>query len=134
MNKRLGIIAGKGKFSHYVLQEAEKLGYECVVAEIGEEKDSRSWGDNITVERFEVSRLLAIIDYLKQHKIKEVVFTGKIDPGIALKKPKLGLKVISLLSGLKDRKASTILNLAIDYLSRQGIEVVDPSNILGMVF
>lgn len=134
MKKRLGIITGKGKFSHYVFQEAEKLGYECVVAEIGDEKDSMSWDPAVTVERFEISRLLAIIDFLKQHNIAEVIFAGKIDPGVALKKPKLGIKVIGLLSGLKDRKASTILNLAIEYLSRQGIEVLDPSLILGRTF
>lgn len=134
MKKRLGIITGKGKFSHYILQEAEKLGYECFVAEIGDEQDAMLWEPTVTVERFEISRLLGIIDYLKQNNIKEVVFSGKIDPGVALKKPKLGMKVMGLLSGLKDRKASTILNLAIAYLARQGIEVLDPSRILSRTF
>ena len=133
MGNRLGIIAGSGETPLFFFHEAEKRGYSCAVAGIrGEAADFLS-GSIQPVRMFNITQIGDIVEYFKQQNIHEVIFAGKIEHRkMYSQKEALG-RMNELFTFLKDKSASSLTLLAIEFLSKQGIAVKDPSEFLSSV-
>jgi DUF1009 family protein len=130
MGNRLGIIAGSGETPHFIFHKAEEMGYTCFVAGIrGEAADSLS--RSIQPFRwFDIVQIEDVINYFKQENIHEVVFAGKIDHRKIYSGQNSINALIDLIHPLRDLSPSSLIFLAIEFLSMQGITVKDPTEFL----
>lgn len=134
MEQRLGIIAGSGDFALFVQEEAQKRGYSCVVAAIKGLADTTIQDKVGIIEWFDMTSVFGLISFFKKNGVKKTVFAGKIDNRIIYKKSKLGQFTLSLISGGKDKSPTSLIKIAIDFLAKQGIEVIDPTEFISSAF
>lgn len=134
MGKKLGIIAGSGEVPHLVFKEVEKLGHFSLVAGIeGDAEDSLA--DSIeTFKWFTVNQIEDIINYFTQEDIHEVLFAGKIDHRRIYQEQGLNAVLFDILSQKEDKSPTSLISLAIDYLSKRGLTVLDPTRFLSSLF
>ena len=134
MGKRLGIIAGSGEVPFFIFKEVEKLGYFSLVAGIaGDAEDSLA--DSIEkFQLFAVNQIEDIIKYFKQEDIHEVLFAGKIDHRRIYEEQGFNALVFDILSQSEDKSPTSLISLAIEYLSKKGITVLDPTKFLSSLF
>ena len=134
MGKRLGIIAGSGEVPFFIFKEVEKLGYFSLVAGIeGDAEDSLA--DSVeNFQWFTISQIEDIIKYFKQEDIHEILFAGKIDHRRIYKEQGFNALVFDILSQSEDKSPTSLICLAIEYLSKRGITVLDPTKFLSSLF
>ena len=134
MGKRLGIIAGSGEVPFFIFKEVEKLGYFSLVAGIeGDAQDSLA--DSVeNFQWFTISQIEDIIKYFKQEDIHEILFAGKIDHRRIYKEQGFNALVFDILSQSEDKSPTSLICLAIEYLSKRGIAVLDPTKFLSSLF
>ncbi len=134
MRKRLGIIAGSGEVPFFIFKEVEKLGYFSQVAGIDGDAEA-SLEDSIEkFQWFKISQVEDIIKYFKQENIHEVLFAGKIDHRRIYKDQGLSAVLFNILTNSKDKSPTSLINLAIEYLSKRGLTVLDPTQFLSSLF
>ncbi len=134
MGKRLGIIAGSGEAPFFICKEVQKLGYFSLVA--GIEGDAEASLAN-SIEKFQwfaISQVEDLIKYFKRQDIHEVLFAGKIDHRRIYKEHGFSPVLFDILSQGKDKSPTSLIRLAIDYLSKKGITVLDPTQFLSSLF
>ncbi len=134
MGKRLGIIAGSGEVPSFIFKEVQKKGYFSLVAGIeGDAEDSLA--DSIEkFQWFKMGQVEDIIKYFKQEDIHEVLFAGKIDHRRIYKEQGFNVLLFDILSQAEDKSPTSLISLAIDYLSKRGITVLDPTQFLSSLF
>jgi DUF1009 family protein len=125
MEKRLGLIAGSGESPLQICREAQTLGYTCVVAAIQAAADPLIEADVNDIAWFQATQPGAIVSFFKSLRVEEAVFAGKIDPRLIFRDAAISALVDGLLQKEQDRKAETLIQLAIDYFDSQGIRIVD---------
>ncbi|MBN2244477.1 MAG: UDP-2,3-diacylglucosamine diphosphatase LpxI [Candidatus Aminicenantes bacterium] len=134
MAKRIGMIAGSGDIPKHILFEAEKQGYECIAAAIRGEHDGFLIGRIKRLEWFEIDKIREIASFFKENKIKEVFFAGKIEVRVLFTQRKFGKLALDLLMQGKDWSPTSLIQTAIDYFAKQGIEIIDPTPFLSACF
>ena len=123
MGKRLGIIAGDGKFPVLLAEEINKNGYiSVIVAHTGltpqyieKTADKTFW--------IKVGQLSKLIEIFKSEGITEAIMAGGISKRFMFSDIKPDLRALSLLIRLKDRKDDTILRAIAEELEKEGITV-----------
>jgi len=123
MGKRLGIIAGDGKFPVLLAEEINKNGYiSVIVAHTGltpqyieKTADKTFW--------IKVGQLSKLIEIFKSEGITEAIMAGGISKRFMFSDMKPDLRALSLLIRLKDRKDDTILRAIAGELEKEGITV-----------
>ena len=131
MGQKLGIITGQGGFSSFLCEQAHKQGYICVVAGIRDTVPRESEAHADIFAWFGVSQILQIIPFFKKHGVNEIVLAGKIDPLLIFNQSVLGSTILRILNLGKDKTPAEILHLAVDYLEKQGFNVLDPMFLIG---
>src|SRR3990170_4336437 len=123
MTKKLGIIAGDGRFPVILAASARENGFSVVaVAHTGlssqdiEKVAERTHWINVG----EVSRLVEIF---KSEGITEAIMAGGVSKGLMFRNIKPDLRALSLLFKLKDRKDDTILRALANELEKEGIMI-----------
>ena len=123
MAKKLGIIAGDGRFPVILAASARDNGFSVVaVAHTGlssqdiEKVAERTHWINVG----EVSRLVEIF---KSEGVTEAIMAGGISKRLMFRNIKPDLRALSLLFKLKDRKDDTILRALADELEKEGIVI-----------
>ncbi|MEW6089145.1 MAG: UDP-2,3-diacylglucosamine diphosphatase LpxI [bacterium] len=129
-NKKIGLIAGKGRIPAVLAQSMKKNGLE--ITAITTDKDANAELKEYTdkVYNFAPTQIGKIISKLKDEKIKEVVMVGKVEKALLYKNLRFDLRSIKLLSRLKDRQDATILLAIVDELAGEGIEVLPQTKYL----
>ncbi len=134
MEGKLGIIAGSGNFPFYVCEEAQNLGYSCVVAGIRGEAES-SLGEKVSVfEWFNVSEITKVAAFFKKNSVKDAVFSGKIDQRIIYQDDELGKLLSELLEEGRERSPTVLIQAVIKVFSSQGINIQDPTKYIASAF
>jgi DUF1009 family protein len=126
MGRRLGVIAGSGRFPVHVCQEAKIRGDSCVVAGIKGEADDVLAEGVENFAWFEIHEIGNLIAYFKNNQVSEAVFAGKIDHRIIYRNEELSRTLPVLLGKGKDLTPTSLIQTAIQILSMQGIDIVDP--------
>ena len=134
MGKRIGIIAGSGTFPGLVIKEAQQRGYTCIVAGIKEEAEPCIENKAHTFQWIRGGNILNLVSFFRQNCIKKAVMAGKVDHRKIFQTDKLDESIIPLLSDLKERSPTAIVKVLIDFLEREGIQVLDPSPFLAPYF
>jgi len=134
MEKKIGIIAGSGDIPLFIFKEVEKLGCSSLVAGITGDADPALADSIEKLQWFKVNQVEDIISYFKQENIDEVLFAGKIDHRRIYKEQDFDAVLFDILSQSKDKSPTSLICLAIDYLTKRGITVLDPTQFLSSLF
>ncbi len=130
MANRLGILAGSGNFPLLALIEAQNQGYFCAVAGFVGEADPALETRADVFEWVGTGELTKLLAFLKTHGTREIVLAGKVDPRFLYRPERVDEAAAKLLAQLKEKSPSRIIQALIGFLSRQGIEVKDPTFLL----
>lgn len=125
MEKRIGIIAGEGKFPLMVLEGAKKEGYEVAVAGLKNmaSPDLEKVADVFTwVSIGEVGKL---VKFLTTNNVRKALLAGRVKHFTIYKDFFPDSVTIFLLTQLKDKKPTSIFKKLSEYLSSKGIELID---------
>lgn len=130
MGKRLGIIAGSGGIPLFIFQEASKLGYSCTVAGIQGDAEAVLPESIGSFQWFDIGEILDVVSYFRQNDIHEVIFAGKIDHRRIYSNQDMDNSLIDLIGQIEDKSPTSLITLAIEYLSMRGLTVIDPTPFL----
>lgn len=122
MGNQLGIIAGSGAFPLLILEEAQNLGYTCLVAAIKGAAERSLQEKAQILEWFDVDEISQVVAFFKKSGVQEVVLSGKIDHRLIYKKKNLSQDFLPL----EDRTPTTLLKAAIEYMAHEGIKIKNP--------
>ena len=126
-NRKIGLIAGNGRFPLIFAQEAKKAGAEVVALAI--KKETSPSLENLVdrVHWVDVGQLGDLIEICKKEGITRAVMAGQVRHTHLFSQVKLDARAMALLAGVKDKKANSLLGAVADELSREGIELIDSS-------
>ncbi|MDD8026493.1 MAG: UDP-2,3-diacylglucosamine diphosphatase LpxI [Acidobacteriota bacterium] len=135
MGERIGLIAGAGESPLLALEEAARLGLECVVAGIRGEAQADLKTRAVAFEWVGLTELDKVVSFFKAHSVRRAVMAGAIDPKAVLQpKETMDDALFQLIAQIRDKTPSRLIQSLIDYLAAQGIAVVDPSFLLQPYF
>ncbi len=128
--RKIGLIAGNGKFPLLFARAAKKDGVSILAVAVKEEADHQI--EEIADKTYWVSvgELSKLIRIMQSEGISEAVMAGQIKHKLLFSDIRLDPELIRLLFSLKDRKTDTILGAIARRLKDFGIELIDSSTFL----
>lgn len=126
MERKLGLIAGNGKFPLLVAENARNEGIEkiIVVAFHGDtEKEIENLADEVVWIR--VGELGKLIKTFTKAGVTQALMAGQLTPTVMFKNLRFDWRMIKLMARLKNRKADTIFGAIADELEKEGIHLLD---------
>ncbi len=130
-NKKLGLIAGNGKFPILFAQKAKERKYEVIAAGI---KGDTSFFLRPFVDKFSlfaVGQLGELFSYFKREGISQVIMAGQVNPeNLFNPHIEFDAEFTQVFQAIKDRKADTIFAAVADKLKEKGMELVDSTFLL----
>ncbi|MFQ5867658.1 MAG: LpxI family protein [bacterium] len=129
-NKKIGLIAGNGRFPLILAQEAKRAGLEVVALAI--KKETSPSLENLVdrIHWVDVGQLGDLIEICKKEGITRAVMAGQVRHTRLFSQVKLDARAMALLAGVKDKKANSLLGAVADELSREGIELINSATYL----
>jgi DUF1009 family protein len=135
MGERIGVIAGAGESPLLALEEAARLGLECVVAGVRGEAQPDIKSRASVFEWIGLTELDKLVSFFKGQSVRKAVMVGAINPKVVLQpKETMDDALFQLIAQIRDKTPTRLIQTLIDYLGAQGIEVVDPSFLLQPYF
>lgn len=130
MPKRIGLIAGSGRFPLLFAEEARRAGVEVLALGIQGVTDPALERMVARLEYYPLGRLDAPIRLLKEAGITQAVMAGKVQHSSLFGGVLPDLRAIKLLARLKDKCTDTILSAVAGEFSKEGIELLPSSTYL----
>lgn len=129
-HRKIGLIAGNGKFPLIFAQEAKKVGTEVVALAI--KKETSPSLENLVdrIHWVNVGQLGDLIEICKKEGITRAVMAGQVRHTRLFGQVRLDARAMALLAGVKDKKANSLLGAVADELLREGIELIDSATYL----
>lgn len=127
---RIGLIAGEGQFPVVLAEAARSEGVEVItfgVHGMASPELSRHSHRLYTLKLAEISRL---IELARQNGVEHIVMAGRIRHDLLLRQIAFDSRILSILGGLKDRRADSLLSAAVEELEKEGITVLDSTMFL----
>ncbi len=110
------------------------MGYSCIVAGIKQEAET-DLRDKVDIfEWVDVGNILNLVSFFKKNGVKEAVFAGKVDQRKIFAKEKLDEDSRRLLAQGKDRGPTAVLKTIIDFMAKEGIQIMDPTSFIASSF
>ena len=130
VGKRLGIIAGNGRFPLLVAQEARKQG--CWIAAVAHEGETSKELEPLVdeVEWIRVGQLGRMIKSFQRAAVRDVVMAGGITKTRLFTDVRPDLRTLALLATLRAKDDDSILRLLAGELEREGLVVRDATDYL----
>ncbi|MFB0527546.1 MAG: LpxI family protein [bacterium] len=129
-NRKIGLIAGNGKFPLIFAQEAKRVGTEVVALAIKKETSPRLENIVDRIHWVNLGQLGDLIEICKKEGITRAVMAGQVRHTRLFSQVKLDARAMALLAGVKDKKANSLLGAVADELLREGIELIDSATYL----
>jgi len=123
VKKRIGLVAGAGKFPIVLANAANKRGIKVMTIAIKEETDPKLEAFSDKIVWFSVGELDKIVNTFIKEKIESVFMAGKIKKTIMYSDIDLDNRLKTLLNKLENRNDDVILNAFVSELSEHGIIV-----------
>ena len=124
--KKLGLIAGNGKFPIVFAQKARAQGY-CVIA--GGVQGDTSFFLRFFVHAFRLFRvgeLKKLFDFFKEHQVQDIIMAGQVNPDNLFEASvQFDDEFKKIFEALRDRKADTIFLAIADKLKERGMRLLD---------
>ena len=126
MIKKIGLIAGRGKFPLLFADSARRKGVDVVTVALKEETDPRIEDLVRRIYWVSIGELRSLIDIFKREKIRKAVMAGSITKTRLFKDtPKLDSTTRELLSNVTDKKDMSLLKRAAMALKFFGVTLID---------
>jgi len=130
LNRKIGLIAGNGRFPLIFAREAKTAGVEVVALAIKKETSPSLVNLVDRIHWVDVGQLGDLIEICKKEGITRAVMAGQVRHTRLFSEVKLDARAMALLAGVKDKKANSLLGAVADELSREGIELIDSASYL----
>ena len=130
-SKKLGLIAGNGKFPILFAREARQKGYHITAAGVKGDTSFllRFFVDKLSM--FSVGELKKLFQFFKNEGIVDVIMAGQVNPNNLFdQKIKMDDEFAALFAAIIDRKADTIFNAVADKLNQEGLKLLDSTFLL----
>jgi DUF1009 family protein len=129
MNKKLGLIAGNGRFPFLLLEAARARGLDVVVAAIKEETDpemeARAAVDSgIVVRWLSLGELSKLIETFQKFGVTQAVMAGQVKHKQIFSSIRPDWRLAKLLLNLRTRNTDMLLGAIAKVLADEGIELV----------
>jgi DUF1009 family protein len=125
-----GLIAGNGRFPLLALETARGLGHEIVVVAIEGEASKQIEKYGAPVHWITIAQLGKLIDILKREGVREVMMTGQVKHASIFSSLRPDWRLVKLLTSLKERNTSALIEGVQKVLHDEGIELVDSTRLL----
>ncbi len=129
--KRLGLIAGNGKFPFLFAHEAKKQDFKIITAGV---KGDTSFFLRFFVDKFslfQVGELKKLFTYFKEEGVDKVIMAGQVNQDNLFDSTiQFDEEFQAIFEAIKDRKADTIFSAIADKFKVYGIELVDSTFLL----
>ncbi|MDD5084456.1 MAG: UDP-2,3-diacylglucosamine diphosphatase LpxI [Candidatus Omnitrophica bacterium] len=131
-DKKIGIIAGGGKYPFLIAKEAMVKGYEVCVCAVAGECDPDISGIVKRLAWVKLGELGKLIKFFKSENVRDVFFAGNITkPSLFSGRVKPDFEMLKVAFRLKDRKDMTLLESVAHRLEEKGMRFVDPLPFMG---
>ncbi len=134
MGNRLGIIAGSGELPTFIISEAQRSGYTCVVAALVGEAEASLQERTKILEWFDIDDVKQLISFFKKAGVSQAVFAGKFDQRIMYKKETWGEESLLIQERARTKTPGDLVAAVIGYMAKQGVEIINPLVFLGSTF
>jgi DUF1009 family protein len=128
--KKLGLIAGGGKFPLIVADSARKHGLRVIAVAHKGETDPLLAKSVDEITWINLGQLGRLIHILKKNGVHEALMAGTVSKRRMFEKVKFDLKGISLISRLAIFHDDNILRAVASQLAKEGIEIVSSTQFL----
>ena len=125
LEKIQGLIAGDGELPVKFAENAKKSGFSVIAISLASDnkKDLHKFCDK--VYDLGPGEITKIKEALQSENIHQLTFLGKVHKGMLLKNPRLDKEAIDLLKNALRLNDDSVMMLAVEELSKIGIEVLD---------
>ena len=123
---RIAVVAGAGELPFLIIDKIQKRHKKVLVFAFKgiTEKAIRKLCDKVYWLHFgELEKLIAI---LREEGIRKLIFSGKIDKNLILKKRHFDSKVKQILGEMKDKGDLSLLGTLAGFFKETGIELLSP--------
>jgi DUF1009 family protein len=122
--KRIGLIAGNGRFPFLVAQQIHRNGDQVVVMAIKEETDPVIEQLADTMHWLNLGQFQKLIDILHTEQVDTVIMAGQVKHAQIFKNISLDWRAIKLMGAMINKKTDTILGRIADELAKEGITLL----------
>jgi UDP-2,3-diacylglucosamine hydrolase len=130
-NKKLGLIAGNGKFPFLVLEAARANGYEVVVVAIKEETFPEIESRGATsVHWLSLGELSRLIDTFKREGVSRAVMAGQVKHKQIFSAIRPDWRLAKLLLSITTRNTDGLLGAVAKVLADEGITLENSTSLL----
>src|SRR6266567_2165004 len=130
LNRKLGIIAGNGRFPFLVLDAARAQGYEVVVAAIKEETAPEIESRGATVHWLSLGELSKLIETFRREGVTRAVMAGQVKHQQIFSSIKPDWRLAKLLLSLGTRNTNSLLGAVAKVLADEGIMLENSTSLL----
>jgi DUF1009 family protein len=131
MEKRIGLIAGNGRFPILFAEEAKKKGVEVVAIGIDGETEKELERHVSRIYWLGVGELEKLSQVFLKEKISSVVMAGQVKHKTVFEKNiKIDSQMQKLLDALKDKKTDSLIGAVAKRLEEMGLKVMDSTMFL----
>jgi DUF1009 family protein len=134
-NRKLGLIAGNGRFPFLLLDAARAHGLTVVVAAIKEETDTamndRAKADtNVHVHWMSLGELSRLIETFQAEEVTRAVMAGQVKHKQIFSSIRPDWRLAKLLLSLRTRSTDVLLGAVAKVLGDEGIELISSTQFL----
>jgi UDP-2,3-diacylglucosamine hydrolase len=122
-NKKLGLIAGNGRFPFLVLDAARAAGYEVVVIGIKEETFPEIDSPGAAVHWLSLGELSKLIETLKSEGVSRAVMAGQVKHKQIFSSIRPDWRLAKLLLSLTTRNTDSLIGAVAKVLADEGIKL-----------
>jgi DUF1009 family protein len=129
--KKLGLIAGNGRFPFLVLDAARTLGYEVIVAAIREEAAPEIESHGATaVHWLSLGELSKLIEIFKSEHVRRAIMAGQVKHKQIFSSIRPDWRLAKLLLSLGTRNTDSLLGAVAKVLADEGITLENSTSLL----
>jgi DUF1009 family protein len=124
------MIAGNGRFPLLALETARREGHQVVVVAIENEATPELARFASSLYWVNIGQLGRLINIFKRERVSEVMMTGQVKHVSIFSSVKPDLKLLKLLTSLKEKNTAALIGGIQRVLREEGIELVDSTRLL----
>ncbi len=128
--RKLGLIAGSGKFPLLFAAEAKRMNVSVVALAIEGVTDETLKGNVGEFRTFKLGQLDAPIQMLREAGVSQAVMAGKVQHAALFGSVRPDWRAVKLFARLEDRRTDTILNAVASEFAKDGIELLSSATFL----
>ncbi len=130
-NKKLGLIAGNGKFPFLVLDAARAQGYDVVVAAIKEEASPEIEDRGaVSVHWLSLGELSKLIETFQREGVRRAIMAGQVKHKQIFSAIRPDWRMAKLLLSLVTRNTDSLLGAVAQVLAEEGITLENSTGLL----